>query len=95
MEYIEAEKQSLESEMHANAIAENACESVYCRFTGRKLGEIGSKPRGFDPAEMPDFDTEQSQSIAIGEDTRDAFHALQLCGRGLVRSSSLIWEGED
>lgn len=83
------------AEMHASAIAENAKESVYCRFTGRKLGEIGLKPRGFDPVEMPDFDAENEISQAIGEDTRNALRDLQLCGRGIVRSSSLIWEGDD
>lgn len=94
-DYIDYEKQAQESEMHASAIAENARESVYCKFTGRKLGEIGLKPRGFDPESLPDFDAESVQSAAIGEDTREALHMMRLCGRGVSRSSAEIWEGDD
>jgi len=95
MEYLEYERQSQESALQAETIAENAKESVYCRFTGRKLGEIGLKPRGFDPVEMPDFETESAQSCAIGEDTKDALHLMRLCGRGISRSSADLWDGED
>lgn len=95
MEYLEYERQSQESEMHTSAIAENARESVYCRFTGRKLGEIGLKPRGFDPESLPEMEAENAISHAIGEDTRESLKMMQLCGRGIVRSSSLIWEGDD
>lgn len=92
---LEHETTALCAEMHAQAIAENAKESVYCRFTGRKLGEIGEKPRGFDPSEMPDFDAESQQSQAIGEDARQALHLMRLCGRGVSRSSAEIWADED
>lgn len=95
MEHLDYERQSLESAMHAQAIAEISKQEIFCKFTGRNLGEIGQKPRGYDPAEMPEFDKENEQSKAIGEDTRDALRNLQLCGRGIVRSSSLIWEGDD
>lgn len=95
MQYLEYEKQSLEAEMHASAIAENAKQEIICRFTGRKLGEIGLKPRGFDPESLPDFDAEQGQSIAIGNDAREALYMMRLCGRGVSRSSAEIWDGED
>lgn len=94
MQYLDYEKQAQESALHSEIIAENSKE-IFCRFTGRKLGEIGLKPRGFDPESLPEFDAENEQSKAIGEDTRDALRNLQLCGRGIVRSSSLIWEGDD
>ncbi len=94
-DYIDYEKQSNESSLHAEIIAENSKQEIFCRFTGRKLGEIGQRPRGFDPESLPDFDGENSISHAIGEDVLESLRHLQLCGRGLVRSSSLIWEGDD
>lgn len=93
--YLEHENAVQCAEMHAEAIASDTRESVYCRYTGRKLAEIGSKPRGFDPVEMPDFDAENEQSIAIDDETKEAFHKMLLCGRGLSRSSAEIWDGED
>lgn len=82
------------AELHSEIARENARESVYCRFTGRKLGEIGEKPRGFDPVEMPEMDG-VSISHAIGEDTRDALRMMRLCGRGIFRTSGELWSGED
>lgn len=95
MEYLNYEKQSNESALHAEIIAENSKQEIFCRFTGRKLGEIGLKPRGFDPESLPDFDAESVQSHAIGEDTREALHMMRLCGRGVSRSSAEIWECDD
>lgn len=89
MNYIEAEQACAVLEM------ERETKDVYCRYTGRKLGEIGEKPKGFDPESLPEMERENSVSHAIGEDTREAFRALQLCGRGLVRSSTLIWDEEN
>lgn len=89
MNYIESEMVCAVLEM------ERETKEIICRYTGRKLGEIGQKPRGFDPAEMPEFDTENEISSAIGEDARESFDMMRLCGRGLVRSSTLIWEGDD
>lgn len=92
---LDYERQSQESVLHAEIVASDARESVYCRFTGRKLAEIGLKPRGFDPVEMPDFDAENEISQAIGDDTRQALHLMRLCGRGVSRSSAEIWADED
>lgn len=95
MSYIEYERESKESEMHASAIAENAKQEIFCRFTGRKLGEIGLKPRGFDPESLPEMEAENAISHAISDDTRQALHIMRLCGRGVSRSSAEIWQGED
>jgi hypothetical protein len=101
LDYLECEcdfsyeRQSQEAELHAETIAENARESVYCRFTGRKLGEIGLKPRGFDPESLPDFEAGKEISQAISDDTKDALHLMRLCGRGISRSSADLWDGED
>lgn len=89
MEYVEAEMACSILEM------ERETKEIFCRFTGRKLGEIGEKPKGFDPVEMPELDEEKEQSHAIGEDARESFDMMRLCGRGLVRSSTLIWDEEN
>ncbi len=98
-DYIDYEKQAQESALHSEIIASDArtamAKAGICPFTGRERAEIGQKPRGFDPVEMPDFDSESLQSHAIGEDTREALHLMRLCGRGVSRSSAEIWEGDD
>ena len=86
---LDDERQCLESEMHRES------REIFCRFTGRSLGEIGKKPTGFDPMEMPDFEEESAISPCVGEDAKRELYFMRLCGRGISRLSSEIWDDDD